>query len=231
VLVVLLCGALGGLFSRLLAASIQGMPDRVSAYRRAHPVRFAAFIGLAVAIIGMVTGGATFGAGANEVKDMLAGNAELSRVYTLLKLVVTWLTSWSGVPAGIFAPSLSIGASVGNDVAQLLFGEEARTLAPILIALGMASFLAATTQAPLTSFIIVMEMVDGRAMVLSLMAGAMLASLISRLISRPLYPTLSALMIQAVQAAAKPPKRMETPENAPDAEGDGTPAAAPPTKR
>lgn len=223
VLVVLLCGALGGLFSRLLAASIEGMPDRVSAYRRANPVRFAAFIGLAVAIIGIVTGGATFGAGANEVKDMLAGNAELSRVYTLLKLVATWLTSWSGVPAGIFAPSLSIGASVGNDVAQILLGEEARTLAPILIALGMASFLAATTQAPLTSFIIVMEMVDGRAMVLSLMAGAMLASLISRLISRPLYPTLSALMIQAVRAAAAPAQRMKTSEDG--AEDATTPAA------
>jgi H+/Cl- antiporter ClcA len=196
------------------------MPDRFSAYRRAYPVRFAAAIGLAVAVIGMVTGGATFGAGANEVKDMLAGNAELSRVYTLLKLVATWLTSWSGVPAGIFAPSLSIGASVGNDVAQLFLGEDARRLAPILIALGMASFLAATTQAPLTSFIIVMEMVDGRAMVLSLMAAAMLASLISRLISRPLYPTLSALMIHTAQAAAAPAQRMETPAETPPNEGE-----------
>jgi H+/Cl- antiporter ClcA len=219
VVVAVLCGVLGGLFSRLLAASIEGMPDRISAYRRAYPVRFAAGIGLAVAVIGMATGGATFGAGADEVKDMLAGNAELSRVYTLLKLVATWLTSWSGVPAGIFAPSLSIGASVGNDVAQLFLGADARRLAPILIALGMASFLAATTQAPLTSFIIVMEMVDGRAMVLSLMAAAMLASLISRLISRPLYPTLSALMINAAQAAAAPAQRMETPPDTLCAEG------------
>lgn len=224
VLVALLCGVLGGLFSRLLAASIEGTPDRLSAYRRAYPVRFAAGVGLAVAVIGMVTGGATFGAGATEVKDMLAGNAELSRVYTLLKLVATWLTAWSGVPAGIFAPSLSIGASVGNDVAQLFLGEDARRLAPILIALGMASFLAATTQAPLTSFIIVMEMVDGRAMVLSLMAAAMLASLISRLISRPLYATLSGLMINAAQAAVAPAKRMDQPPPTPPAQG-GTPVA------
>ena len=105
-------------------------------------------------------------------------------------------------------------------MAQLFLGEDARRLAPILIALGMASFLAATTQAPLTSFIIVMEMVDGRAMVLSLMAAAMLASLISRLISRPLYPTLSALMINAAQAAAAPAQRMETPPDTPPAEGE-----------
>jgi H+/Cl- antiporter ClcA len=115
---------------------------------------------------------------------------------------------------------------VGNDVAQILLGEEARNLAPILIALGMASFLAATTQAPLTSFIIVMEMVDGRAMVLSLMAGAMLASLISRLISRPLYSTLSALMIQAVIKTSEPAQRVgPLPDTSEEA---ATPAAAAP---
>jgi hypothetical protein len=83
-------------------------------------------------------------------------------------------------------------------------------LAPILIALGMTAFLAATTQAPLTSFIIVMEMIDGRAMVLSLMAAAMLANLIARLISRPLYSTLSSLMIQAAIKTGEPAQRMET---------------------
>ncbi len=65
--------------------------------------------------------------------------------------------------------------------------------------MGMAAFLAATTQAPLTSFIIVMEMIDGRPMVLSLMAAAMLASLISRLISRPLYSTLSHIMMRPLR--------------------------------
>jgi H+/Cl- antiporter ClcA len=127
---------------------------------------------------------------------MLAGESDISRLYVLLKFVATWVTSWSGVPGGIFAPSLSIGAGVGHDVAQLVAGNSASALAPALIAMGMAAFLAATTQAPLTSFIIVMEMIDGRPMVLSLMAAAMLASLISRLISRPLYGTLSALMLR-----------------------------------
>lgn len=208
--VVLLCGVLGGLFSRLLVASIEGMPDRWSRYRRAKPVRFAAGAGLAIAVIGLVSGGATFGAGAEEVRSMLAGESDVTRLYVLLKLVATWLTAWSGVPGGIFAPSLSIGAGVGNDMAQLFLGSDARMLAPILIALGMTAFLAATTQAPLTSFIIVMEMIDGRAMVLSLMAAAMLANLIARLISRPLYSTLSSLMIQAAIKTGEPAQRMET---------------------
>ncbi|MBX3609499.1 MAG: chloride channel protein [Hydrogenophaga sp.] len=193
-LVAVVCGVLGGLFSRLLAASLKGLPDRVSAFRRRYPVRFAAAAGLAIGVIGLVTGGATFGAGAEQVRHMLAGESELSPVYVLLKLVATWLTSWSGVPGGIFAPSLSIGGGIGNDVAMLLGGADAHVLAPSLIALGMAGFLAATTQAPLTSFIIVMEMINGRSMVLSLMAAAMLSSLIARLISRPLYSALAAMM-------------------------------------
>ena len=227
VAVTVLCGVLGGLFARLLAASLEGMPDRVSAFRRAKPVRFAAMCGLAVAVIGMVTGGATFGAGAEQVKHMLAGDADPSRLYVLLKLVATWLTSWSGVPGGIFAPSLSIGAGVGHDVAQFFFPENFNALAPSLIALGMASFLAATTQAPLTSFIIVMEMINGRSMVLSLMAAAMLAAVISRLISRPLYQTLSTLMIQAALKSGAPAERMEPTPEMTDTSAATAPAADP----
>ncbi|MFP5467968.1 MAG: chloride channel protein [Gammaproteobacteria bacterium] len=200
-LVAITCGVLGGLFARLLAASAAGMPDRVSAFRKRYPVRFAAACGLAIAVIGLVSGGATFGAGAEEVRHMLAGESDISRLYVLLKFVATWLTAWSGVPGGIFAPSLSIGAGIGHDVAQIVAGHQLNALAPSLIAMGMAGFLAAATQAPLTSFIIVMEMIDGRPMVLSLMASAMLASLISRLISRPLYATLSSLMMRPIREA------------------------------
>jgi H+/Cl- antiporter ClcA len=63
----------------------------------------------------------------------------------------------------------------------------------------MAGFLAAVTQAPLTAFIIVMEMVDGHALVLSLMASALIASGVSRLISTPLYKSLAELQLQRLQ--------------------------------
>jgi H+/Cl- antiporter ClcA len=111
--------------------------------------------------------------------------------YAPLKFLATWVTTWSGVPAGIFAPSLAIGAAFGNDVALLLYGMQM----PALIALGMVGFLAAATQAPLTAFIIVMEMVDGHALVLSLMACALIAFAVARLISPPLYPTLAKLQL------------------------------------
>jgi H+/Cl- antiporter ClcA len=84
----------------------------------------------------------------------------------------------------------------------------------------MAAFLAAVTQAPMTAFIIVMEMVDGHAMVLSLMAAALVASLVSRSISRPLYGLLMLALLEppaAEQPAAAPPRPTPTPTHRDDA--------------
>jgi H+/Cl- antiporter ClcA len=195
-LVSLASGAAGGLFARIMIASLTGAPERLNRWRADFPMRFAACGGLAIAVIGLASGGLTFGSGSESVKQMLAGHVELTPLYTLLKFIATWVTAWCGVPGGIFAPSLSIGAGIGDGVAQV-FGA---ALGPALIAMGMAGFLAAVTQAPLTAFIIVMEMVDGHSMVLSLMASAMLASLVSRMISRPLYETLAEHMLGVVRA-------------------------------
>ena len=201
-LVALGSGLGGGLFARLLLVSLSGRSgDRASRWRAAGPVRFALACGLAVALIGLATHGATFGSGYAYTKSMLAGEESVPALYVLLKFVATWLTAWSGVPAGIFAPSLAIGAAFGNDIALLTQYPHAATL----IALGMVGFLAAATQAPLTSFIIVMEMIDGHAMVLSLMACALIASGISRLLSRPLYASLAELQLGRVPMPPMPP--------------------------
>ena len=191
-LVALVTGLAGGLFSRLIVVSTRGLSDRFSRWRTRYPLRFAAGCGLAVAAIGIVSGGATVGAGYAPTRALLEGHRDLPAIYTLLKFCATWLSAWSGVPAGVFAPSLAIGAGIGQDVA-LLTGVGSDAAIP-LIALGMVGFLAATTQGPLTAFIIVMEMVAGQAMVLSLMPCALLASGLSRVISPPMYPELAALL-------------------------------------
>lgn len=181
-------GAFGGVFARLLIYSLHTDSQHwVHRFRRTSPVWFAGICGLLIAMIGLGTDGATFGSGYAHTRAMLENHDDVSKVYVLLKMVCTWLTTWSGVPTGIFAPSLAIGGALGNDIAALLDYPNA----PTLIALGMAGFLAAVTQAPLTAFIIVMEMVTGHELVLSLMASALIASGISRLISQPLYSALT----------------------------------------
>lgn len=183
----ILCGIFGGMFARLLIYSLHSNSSMfVHKLRRTSPVIFAGLCGLCVAIIGLSTDGATFGSGYVHTKVLLENTNDVSPFYVLLKMAATWLTTWAGVPAGIFAPSLAIGAALGNDMAMLAHYPNA----PTLIAIGMAGFLAAVTQAPLTSFIIVMEMVAGHELVLSLMASALIASGLSRLISQPLYYAL-----------------------------------------
>jgi len=195
-LLVLGCGGLGGVFARLLHASITGQGDRLGRWRAAHPVAFAAACGLAAGVIGIASHGATFGSGYGYTRALLEGHLDVPLLYVTLRVVATWLAVWSGVPGGIFAPCLAIGAGVGHDIATIT-GTQADASA--LIALGMAAFLAAVTQAPMTAFIIVMEMVGGHAMVLSLMAAALGASLVSRWLARPLYTSLA----QAIVARAR----------------------------
>lgn len=198
ILVALCAGAAGGLFSRLLIASLSGSSsDWFTKSRRNFPIIFAAGCGLAVAIIGIASNGQTYGSGYAHNRAMLENSNDTSSLYVLLKFAATWISTWAGVPAGIFAPSLAIGGALGNDIAQLT----SYVNAPTLIALGMAGFLAAVTQGPMTAFIIVMEMVDGHGLVLSLMATAMVSSGVSKLISAPLYPSLASLQLMRSKPA------------------------------
>ena len=208
-LLIAACGALGGVFARLLHGSLTGQGDRVNRWRARRPVAFAGLCGLAAGAIGWASHGATFGSGYDYTRALLEGHADIPLLYVTLRIVATWIAVWSGVPGGIFAPCLAIGAGIGHDIA-LLTGADADSAA--LIALGMAGFLAAVTQAPLTSFIIVMEMVDGHAMVLSLMTCALGASLVSRWISRPLYGSLmEAILVRAKAPAPAGPSAATAP--------------------
>ncbi len=225
-LIALACGLMGGLLSRLMLVSFTGLPDRICALRRAHPVRFAALCGLGVAIIGVVSDGAINGGGHHHVRELLALDSleeHTPLLFSGLKFIASWWSAWSGVPGGIFGPSLSLGAGVGADVAWLTDSRQVQAL----IAIGMAGFLAAVTQTPITAMIIVMEMTDGHNMVLSLMGSALVASLVSRMISRPLYSTMAELMwthAVRVNPAASPKVVAEPPAAPPDA----APASATP---
>ncbi|HEV3105554.1 MAG TPA: chloride channel protein, partial [Trinickia sp.] len=107
--------------------------------------------------------------------------------------------------------SLSIGAGFGN-VLHTVFGS---LQLPMLIALAMVGYLAAVTQSPITSFVIVMEMINGHALVISLMATAVIASRVSRLFGPPLYEALARRYLSPVPERApldaESPKAQEAP--------------------
>ena len=155
-----------------------------------RPIAFAAGCGLATGILGLLSGGMTYGTGYAESKAALEGSATLPVLFVVAKLAVIWLAFVSRIPGGVFAPALAVGAGLGSDIALLLPGE-ADADAAVLV-LGMVAFLAAMTQSPITSFVIVMEMTANHQMLLPLMATAVVAHGISRSVAPvPLYHALA----------------------------------------
>jgi H+/Cl- antiporter ClcA len=150
-------------------------------------VVFGAVCGLVIAAIGVATAGHTFGSGYAEARGMLDGDSQLGASYPLLKMATMVGSYLPGAPGGLFAPSLAIGAGIGNAL-HLVFGQ---MQLPMLIALGMVGYLAAVTQSPITAFVIVIEMINGHALVLSLMATALVSSQVSKLFAPPLYEALA----------------------------------------
>jgi H+/Cl- antiporter ClcA len=191
-------GLAGGVFCWLLLNTSRWMPSTIAMLHQQRPVVFGALCGLVVAIAGIVAGGATFGSGYNEAQGLLNGSQHFGIAYPLLKMVSMVGSYLPGIPGGIFAPSLAIGAGFGN-VLHMLFQHSSL---PLLIALAMVGYLAAVTQAPITSFVIVMEMIDGHALVISLMATAIVASRVSRLLAPPLYEALAHRYMRIPSVAA-----------------------------
>jgi H+/Cl- antiporter ClcA len=186
-LTAIVTGIAGGCFGWLLLNTARWIPAPLRQLHGERPVVFAALCGLAIAVVGLVSGGMTFGSGYAEARGLLDGREQLSVFYPFLKMISMVGSYLPGIPGGIFAPSLSIGAGFGN-LLHMVFGS---LQLQMLIALAMVGYLAAVTQAPITSFVIVMEMINGHALVISLMATALISSRVSRLFAPPLYEALS----------------------------------------
>ena len=188
------CGLLGGLFACLLIAMSRGLPGRVGALARKRPVAFAAACGFALALIGLASDSSTYGTGYAEARSLLEGSQQLPMEYGSLKFLATLVSYASGIPGGVFAPSLAVGAGFGQNLAQIM------PYAPVgaVVLLSMVGYFAGVVQAPITAFVIVMEMTDNHNMVLPLMATALVATAVSRLVCpRPLYRTLAERFILA----------------------------------
>lgn len=191
-LIAVVCGLAGGAFARLMLLSTARNGPFFSAFRNAHPVRYAAACGLVIALIGLLSDFHSFGTGYAETRNLFERDAQLPWHFGIDKFLATLISYASGVPGGIFAPSLAIGAGIGNNIAVFLAD---KISAGTVLVLCAAGFLAAVTQAPITAFIIVMEMVSGYGIVMDLMIVALLSSAVSRALCPPLYHTLAQRMI------------------------------------
>ncbi len=197
---VLLCALVGGLaggaFSETLIRASRGLPGLSGRLVQGHPVMFAAVCGLLLAGIGLASGGSSYGTGYDQARGLVEGSAHLPAAFALYKLAATTVSYLSGIPGGIFAPSLSVGAGLGQWLSHLV--PSAPSGAVVL--LGMVAYFSGVVQAPITATLIVMEMTDNQRMTIPLLATAMLAFGVSRLICRrPLYGALARRFMIAME--------------------------------
>ncbi len=222
---VLLCGVIGGLsgglFSRLLIISSRGLPGRIGYFSTSYPIRFAAGCGLATAIVGLATGGLTYGTGYAEIKSALEGVTQLPFYFLVAKMLVIWFAFLSRLPGGMFAPALAVGAGLGADIAHFFPPEQSLAI----LTLGMVAFLAGMTQTPITSFVIVMEMTANHEMLLPLMAASVIAHGFSKTVApMPVYhaiayPILRRTIEQVKKENVRPPETTLSP-SPPDTAAD-----------
>jgi H+/Cl- antiporter ClcA len=178
-------GLAGGLFARLMLAAGTTMRGPVAAMR-SRPVLFAGLCGLVTAVVGVSTG-LTWGTG-YQTANAVIGGGDVPLWFGLAKFVSTLATAVSGLPGGIFAPSLSVGAGIG-DLLRNIFPHYP---SGAIVLLGMVAYFTGVVRAPLTAVIIISETTASRGLMMPLLASALTADFVAQLICKErLYHGLS----------------------------------------
>lgn len=177
-LAVLICGVLGGGLGGLFSRGLISSTRKLAPWHSKFPLRIALICGLGIAVIGIFSGGSTYGTGYDEARLLVTGEGELDPSYPFMKLLATFISYLSGIPGGIFAPSLATGAGIGAFFAQWF------TAVPVeaIVLLGMVGYFTGVVQTPITAFVIVLEMTGNNGMLLPLMLTALIAQGTSKLI-------------------------------------------------
>ena len=181
-------GIAGWLLIKLIARS-KALFGRV----RSLPLRLGAG-GLAVGFLALISTD-ILGNGYEVIVKIIDGQYLLMGLLGLLvlKTLATTLSVGSNAVGGLFTPSLLIGALLGVALAQMgvmLHLPVGNTL--LYAAIGMAAVLAAVSQAPLMSMLMVLEMTLNSSLLFPIMIASVLASMVVyRLQSSSTYSVVS----------------------------------------
>ena len=195
-------GVAGSLFARTLTDGSKFLRRLHGGFGGRHPVIAAALCGIVVAMLGLLTHGATYGTGYQVANDLLHEKTAVSWGYALAKFAATALSNMSGIPGGLFSPSLTVGAALGSSMAPWF----AHTPLQLVVLLGMVAYFAGVTQAPITAFVIVLEITGKGVTPAPLIAAAVIATAVARIISpASLYHILARDFAVQTRAAILPP--------------------------
>lgn len=197
IMVIILGGLIGGLFSWLVIRANRWLPKPVLTFKAQHPYYFGIVCALLIACCGVFA--PIFGSGAELTSQMLYGETTVAWYYMPLKFIAFLLTSLTGIPGGIFSPSVSLGAGLGSWFTVFVSPEWHSQV----LAVGMIAVLSAVTRAPLTSAFIIIEMTQGHSMVFVAFVAAIFSSNIARIFHVRFYHDLASSILKSMPTNLK----------------------------
>jgi CIC family chloride channel protein len=155
--------------------------------------------GILLGVVGIVTPRIdgfprVFSVGYDTISQALSGELALQITVVLLfaKMLATIITLGSGGSGGVFAPSLFMGAMLGEAFGQVVHAVFPAITAPVgaYAMVGMAAVFSGAAHAPVTAILILFEMTGDYHIILPLMLATVMSTLVSQLISRESIYTL-----------------------------------------
>ncbi|OGV56630.1 MAG: hypothetical protein A2X49_08580 [Lentisphaerae bacterium GWF2_52_8] len=193
-------GLLGAIFAKILVYSVQKLK---SIKRVSVAAGFALGSGLLMALLIFLDHRAA-GTGRDVIADLLFNGQTASPGLFLVRFASTVVSYLSGAAAGIFAPSLAIGATLGSIVANWVDSPHAN----LMVLLGMIAFLTGVTRTPFTAFVLVLEMTDRHSAIFPMMLAAMAASSSAFLIDkRSFYEIMRQRLVSEAMESDAPPQK------------------------
>jgi H+/Cl- antiporter ClcA len=159
--------------------------------------------GLILAILAVFIDERIMGSGRELMQSLLFTDQKQQEWYVpILRVIGPLISFTTGASGGIFAPSLSAGASIGAFISDLLHLTETET--NLMILCGMVGFLTGITRSPFTSSILVLEMTNDHNIIFHLMFTALTASLIANTFGKKsLYDNLKDQYLSEVSSPRK----------------------------
>ena len=135
--------------------------------------------GLTMATMALFAGSNAIGSGTELITDLLfKPNQVASWEWAVIRFIGCTISYLSGCAGGIFAPSLSVGAAMGSQLASWIQSDNSN----LMVLLGMIGFLTGVTRAPFTAFVLVLEMTDHHGSIFPMMLSALVAYGVAKLI-------------------------------------------------
>ncbi len=197
----LVCGILGAL-------SCKGMLllDKIRRSLKSWGAQGAFVLACAFGFAGVVWSFGTYSLGSGDhLLDHYLFSPEVTPTWQNVvgRYFGSMVSSGSGGAGGMFAPSLTTGASIGGLIGHW-FGEDRGELNMMILG-GMCAFLTGVTRSPFTSAILVLEMTDRHSVIFQLMYASMIASVVAHAVdNRSFYDRMKNRLIDSVPGLRRP---------------------------